>query len=586
MSETARSNGFGNPERNFRLWELFLILLCLSSAAISVNLFWTDINQTINSRNDSKPIGTISIKDNNVQRRLGDRVLWGRLAIESPVYLGDLVRVAELSGATLNIGNTFINLGENTLIRVQQDPEREGIFRIELSQGSMDLSSGGTGITLDIMGKQVHVAPGSVLNASAGETGMVIQVSEGTVSVIEEEGETRELTTGMMVAADTEGREVIIPAVVVIRPKQTARFINSEPGPFKIDFAWSRINLTENDALQMEIARDRNYANVVQNINDLGDRAEINLDTGTWYWRILFKDELLSSGRISIADGSGPELINPMTGEQINYVTDLPQLRFQWSEKPGASSYILEVADTPDFINPVISRQTGTASLIDSSLTKGIWYWRVKPVFPVAFEGSSVFSAAASFHIEQSSEKVELVWPEPAVIEVEPEPEPPAPPPRPIPAVVPVVVPPPPIVEIEEEIPETPPETPVEEPPMPLEAPRDLQPRRGFRIGIEELKVKRSIDFEWSSVPGADAYIFTLSRKTDTEPELIIRTDPIENTKWTLESINILETGTFIWQVEAIRLNEDGSVGQQGLAGENTFILDIPLPSQPRVRVE
>ena len=100
-----------------------MILLCLSGAAVSINLFRNDLFQTINSYDDKKPVGTLYIRDNNVQRRMGDRVLWGRLVKESPIYLDDLIRVAELSAATLDIDGNYINLNENTLIRVQRDSD-------------------------------------------------------------------------------------------------------------------------------------------------------------------------------------------------------------------------------------------------------------------------------------------------------------------------------------------------------------------------------------------------------------------------------------------------------------------------------
>ncbi len=94
-----------------RKWfaDVFVIVFCVSGAAFSLNLFRLDLFQSIASQN-KKPMGAVTVKYNNVQRRFSDRVLWSRLTVESPVYLGDLIRVAEYSSATLNINDGVVDI--------------------------------------------------------------------------------------------------------------------------------------------------------------------------------------------------------------------------------------------------------------------------------------------------------------------------------------------------------------------------------------------------------------------------------------------------------------------------------------------
>ena len=558
--------------RKFRFTDLLIILLCLSVAAVSLNLFRSDLFQTINSRNASNPVGTIFIKNNNVQRRLGDRVLWGRLAVESPVYTGDLVRVAELSAATLDIAGNHIDLGENTLIRVQPSADGKGPIEIELTQGSMDLSTSGGSIVLNVMGKQVKVGPGTVLNATTGENGMVVQVSEGSATVIGEE-DSRELEAGTMVSLDSVGKEKLDPAAVVLQPRLNARYLKSAPGTIDVAFAWNRVNLDEGEPLRLEFAGDRNFNTVSTVINDLGDSAQTALDAGTWYWRLTYEDAILSSGQISVVDASGPDLISPAKDQLFRYQSEKPQLRYQWSEKPDASNYILEVSDTPDFGNPIIHQETAATSFIDSSLGPGTWYWRVAPAFPSVYEGTASFSSASSFRIEQGSAPVALVWPEP----VQPEAPPPELPVE-IPAAVPVAPPK-----------EAPPKAAVPKPPAPpqlLPEPGDCQPASGYRIGIEELRAKRSIAFQWSAVPEANEYIFTLYRQTENGKQRILSTTIENSDSWILDNISDLERGTYIWQVEAVSTNKDGAITRRGKTAENSFTIDVPAPAQPSIQVE
>ena len=79
----------------------FVILLCLAGAAYSIHLFYISMFQTIQT--NAEPIGTVVVKENTVQRRLQQRVLWDRLYSESPVYMGDIIRVAKQSRAELHL---------------------------------------------------------------------------------------------------------------------------------------------------------------------------------------------------------------------------------------------------------------------------------------------------------------------------------------------------------------------------------------------------------------------------------------------------------------------------------------------------
>ncbi len=92
MESKKKSNG------KFRLIDFLVIILCLSGAVYSVNLFWADLFQTLNGQNKT-PIGSVSIKRNIVQRRMSDRVIWDRLIKESPVYSNDMIRVGDNSEA-------------------------------------------------------------------------------------------------------------------------------------------------------------------------------------------------------------------------------------------------------------------------------------------------------------------------------------------------------------------------------------------------------------------------------------------------------------------------------------------------------
>ena len=405
----------------FRLIDFFVIAFCLSVAGCILNLFRLDLFSTITQHNE-EPVGIIIIRNNVVQRRLANRALWDRPAVHSPVFLGDLIRVAELSSATLYIDGTHINLNENTLIRIQRSSDEEALFQfyIALDEGSLSLNTGeyAENIVLNLMGRQVEARAGTVLNAATGTEGIVLAVSEGEALFINaEEGETREVFSGEMIAFDIEGAERIEPAAVVISPPPHARFLNSIRSPLPVNFAWNRLHLQPYELLRLEIAEDRNFNRVIYVIGNLDDSVQAALGTGLWHWRLFFEDAVLSAGQITVTEAVRPELVRPIPASTYRFTEDLPAIRFQWSEIEGALSYIFVASLTPDFTGPQIVRQTGTASFVDSTMEAGTWFWRVMPVFPSVYQGSAVFSPTSFFRIEQNIREIaELPHPEGPIV--------------------------------------------------------------------------------------------------------------------------------------------------------------------------
>jgi hypothetical protein len=557
--------------RDFRLIDVFVILFCITGAAFSLNLFRLDLFQSIALQN-KKPMGSVTVKYNNVQRRFSDRVLWSRLAVESPVYLGDLIRVADYSAATLHINDDVIDLNENTLIRIRASADGEGRIIIDLGSGSLSISGAvdsGGGIALNVMGRVVAPQAGTTLSASAGEDGMTLQVNEGSVTITEEDGQSRLLVTGGNLTLDTEGVEQAVPSAVVTLPRPNARFIkNGAQQPLNVRFAWNTANIDQKQPLRLEIAAGPNFTRLARSIESV-DSASAALEAGTWYWRLSYQNTVLSSGQFTIADAAVTALASPIQNSLFRYRDNLPAVRFEWQPVEGASYYILEAGLTPDVSNPLVTRQTAVASFVEPGLEAGTWYWRVKPVFSALYEGSAAFSPAASFRVERIDEpaaagagdklSVTLVLPESA----------------PVPAVVEETPPETETVKLPET--NSPPPATADKPVL-LPEVRNPVPVAGQRIQFEDIRTKRRIDFSWSPVEGADAYIFTLYQQgSGTERRRIIQTEPLQRTAWTLSQLALLDRGTFVWQVEAVSINRGGSIERRGRIAENTFIVDIPV---------
>jgi DNA-binding CsgD family transcriptional regulator len=194
--------------RRFRPLNFLVILLCLCGAAFCINLFRLDLFGSFENKNEV-PVGTVIITNDIVRRRMANRVLWDRLTVDSPVYSGDQIRTTDFSNVTLHIENNSIDLNEKTLIRIQRLPDGEDSILIELSEGNLVLTTvaGGGNLVLDLMGRQVEAAPGTILSASAGKDGAIMQVSEGSAT-LSWDGQRREIASGTMIALDTKSATI------------------------------------------------------------------------------------------------------------------------------------------------------------------------------------------------------------------------------------------------------------------------------------------------------------------------------------------------------------------------------------------
>jgi len=632
MSVEKKSKG------KFRFVDFLVVLFCLSGMVYSINLFWTDLFETLNGH-DKTPIGSVSVKRNIVQRRMSDRVVWNRLIKESPVYSNDMIRVGDNSEADLHIGGNNITINENTLLRLQYDKET-GEFQIELTTGNMGLVTApeGKNVVLNIMGQKVEAKPGTALNAAAGDNGMALQISEGS-AVMPEDNQNRELGAGAAIAMDNDGSIRSAPSAFVVQPKPNALYRKNTSEPLNIGFSWNRINLQPNETLRLEISEDQYFIRSVRTLNGLNDSAQTALGAGLWNWRLTYNGAVLDSGRFTITETKSLELLSPTKNRQFFYETEQPKLYFQWSQADDVSYYIVEVDVTPEFRNPIIKKQTTATSFSDSSLGEGLWYWRVTPVFSQTSENASgvVNPSPSAFRIVKDKEPQPPSFifseePAPAQTQVQP------PQPKRITlespsnetalpgltalrqqtvfrwssaeavaksrfvlsrssnpltgqAAIEITDPNRTIRidrldegvwywTIEAQTPEgvnisaqTPRQLRVLSIPL-LPAPSAREPAEGYLIDIEELK-KVNINFKWSAVQGANAYIFTLYQETGGERRQITQIGPENRTSWTTD-VKTLGRGNFIWRIEAVNVGRNNVIEQHGNPAESRFIVDIP----------
>jgi len=460
---------------DFRFLDLFVIVFFLFVTVVSLYLFRLDLLNTFRLQN-VEPAGTVVIKKNTVQRRLGDRVIWDRLNTESPVYVGDLIRVADISAATLYIKGNSIELDENTLIRIVLSPDGEGL-QIIMTSGTVAVfaEKGAEKVSINLNGREVKSEPGTVVRAAMPEKG------EPTVKVFE----------------------------------SVQKFV-----------------------------------------------AEVPLR--------------------KIAE---PRLLSPAANSVFHYIDDSPSLNFQWTSVEDASYYILQISSSPDFSSLRINVNTSAASASVNTLGRGLWYWRVMLGLPLPYSVSPVFSNVSFFRVEQHGpDRVEPVK-SGSIAQWLAEEAPPVKLPPEVPKEILMDTPLPsamtPTAAVQAQAAEAVKPPPEKTPPPPalFAAPKIIQPAQRATYGFDQLLSQRAINFRWSSVRGANAYIFTLYEQTSGGRRQILRTTINRNTRYTMDNLRLLEKGNFVWQVEAVRMGRNNVIEQHGKTTDSFFTVNFPAPS-------
>lgn len=222
-------------------------------------MFRHDLYFTFDLKNVTS-VGTVVVRKNIVQRRLGDRVLWDRLARESPVYVRDLIRVADASAATLQIGGNSIDLEENTLVRIVLSPDGDGIL-LEMSYGTLSFfaEDGAERITLDLNGQQFNPQPGVVFTATVSES------EPPTINRV-----------------DNINREIIGPRL--LSPAANSLFTYQNESPI-LNFQWSRVE--EAVSYVVEISDSPDFSTLrLQRVSNAAFFSDSTLEEGIWFWRV------------------------------------------------------------------------------------------------------------------------------------------------------------------------------------------------------------------------------------------------------------------------------------------------------------
>ena len=380
---------------------------CLSAALFFLYLFWQDLNRyTI--RTDKNEIGKISFKENIVQRKFDDRVVWERIANETKLYYGDTIRTAELAHASLELldGTVHLELNENTMI--QMGTSADGGIQIAITGGDIQIDS-----TIATSNLEVKFDDGSLINVDAGSslsakndatTGAHnVEVKSGNAKLTTESGEVAELKNGESVNVE-KGKEIQRNPFTMLYPPKTLKLLNTNEGKIPVRFEWNS-NAGETITIQTSSKRDFSTINSNQEIKNLST-AEVDFPNGVCFWRVFSentKDRPIE-GKVSIEGISNAQGISPAQKSVFKYRNELPRIAFRWSGNEHADRYRLVVSSAKNMREIVYDSETSGTFLSLDKLEEGTYWWQVTPYYSLGNLGYAGKSEIYEFEVVKNQE--------------------------------------------------------------------------------------------------------------------------------------------------------------------------------------
>ncbi len=364
-------------------------------------LLWLNLNDSPGA-GSSDPIGKIYFKNRVAQRKFAARSLWGDLDTDAIVYNRDTIRTEDLSEAVIELNDgTRIEMDENSMIVLNISKEQADInFAYGAIQAKRSTAREGAELDLQISAqdKVIKSSDGDVKLAGEKDSKDLVVTLASGAAVIEKGGQSTALTENQQARVSQEKIEVQPLNLLLNAPAELSQIFSKEAA-VPVSFAWNAGGARD---LQLEVARDRAFANLAIAAPVVGNAATFNLAEGMYYWRISGLGQTgirqnSDSRRFRVIRQQALQLYSPLDGQAFTYTTDPPLVNFSWKNDPHASAYQIQIAQNPNFSGSQ-SLSTLTTS-VTRQMNPGTYYWKV--LTRSAQGGAATESQAFRFTVSQ-----------------------------------------------------------------------------------------------------------------------------------------------------------------------------------------
>ncbi|MDF3821232.1 FecR domain-containing protein [Leptospira sp. 96542] len=364
---------------NLDLRDKYVLIGLLSIALAFSILFYLDLNRKIDI-GDREVVGTIHFKNNIVQRKLEDQVIWEKLENNSPLIKKDTIRSEAFSDAIIRLKDgTEINIDENSMFNLDLTGDEPSL---EFTEGSLQVKKGDSkdkNIKITSAGSEINVNSGDVKIEKDKSNELNLFVEKGNTTV-KQNGKEVKVEGGNKAELRTTGIEVKQIPVQLLLPSSQKLFL-TESKEVNIQFSWKMEDGFKDPMI--EISRSPSFQLSLIKEKVTGTLANFKLREGTYYWRIHVKNaksgkkDTSDTGKFFVTKDEPLKTQTPDINSEISYVSSLPLISLTWNQIATAKGYRVEVSESPKFSNLLKNLSVDSTQVSFDDISEGNYYWRV-----------------------------------------------------------------------------------------------------------------------------------------------------------------------------------------------------------------
>jgi hypothetical protein len=358
------------------------VILC-AAGVVCASSFGLYLDFSFAGKGTGEQIGTIVFKKKRAERKFNNSSEWEYVSQQNiPVFNNDSLRTSEGSAATVHLkdGST-VDLDENTLIMITLSG---GGTMLNFSGGTVNATkgSGSSGLKVNSGKTTVDVASGGMSVTGKDVKNISVNVSSGSAN-LSVGGKSVEVKKDQAAVVSGGSADVKEQPFALIGPSHGQYFPSNGGKGVNVDFSWK----SKAQGATIQISADRSFKDTVVS-KKANDAYKTTLADGDYYWRVVGAGDAESEvRRFSVQQDSPVVPLSPVNGEAISFIISRPPVHFRWSQSQFASSYDVEISVDPSFSKKNAELNSRLPSISVDTLDEGVYYWRVRPLYPSGVRG-------------------------------------------------------------------------------------------------------------------------------------------------------------------------------------------------------
>jgi hypothetical protein len=365
-------------------WKRLAWAALLSCSCFAATLIWYKSTENSGGRSSGEaPLAQAGKVGEDVIKRPATRLLWQTVNTGDYLYNGEMIRTSSRSEIRIQFDDgRYIDLEPDSTVVLQKS---QGEIALDLMDGSVFVNAknegaGGPGLVLNSANGKVDLS-GASASLSKGKGGVDLQVLEGSATIKDKDGKTKEVSAGATLGSNLN-IEVISPTV------QKPFYIDPDaenPVPFKWKGAPSQYKIAIMAGLSRKELRE--WA-----VTDKAGVAELftKFPIGKYYWKLEARDPATGKAvgetsiyRTEFVARYAPTVVFPTANAEIPAEKLPASVQFKWQKGEEATKVVLEVGTEKNLKNKLAYKSFETEETFTlENVKEGEYYWRMSAFYP------------------------------------------------------------------------------------------------------------------------------------------------------------------------------------------------------------